>query len=301
MTLPVLRLVRAEENPSDSGYGRTPGVLTVRWCPLVVYLQSADPPSSPLSSSPLCGSQLLRAAVALPCLPHSLTHSEPAGSWRENPSRESNRSGRGEKCVRVCGAWVCEWVCVWLPKLETVTYKRDTDGLLSYVGAEYAKTCVVVEPPPSSSFPSSSLVRPLLRCADCSEWILRPGAGLCFGCAAAPPRIQTVGRKRHHEELNLQPRPRPFPTQSRTPFNLFWFVAWNEPAALKDSLPTSPPVVYYQFAPEVYNKPGDARRQKMSSPRFKKDKEIIAEYESQVKGKGECAFGSGVVLLGGGD
>lgn len=25
----------------------------------------------------------------------------------------------------------------------------------------------------------------------------------------------------------------------------------------------------------------------MSTPRFKKDKEIIAEYESQVKGKGE--------------
>lgn len=44
---------------------------------------------------------------------------------------------------------------MWLPKLETVTYKRDTDGLLSYVGAEYAKTCVVVEFPPllpSSSF-----------------------------------------------------------------------------------------------------------------------------------------------------
>lgn len=69
---------------------------------------------------------------------------------------------------------------------------------------------------------------------------------------------------------------------------------------MKDSLATSPPVVYYQFAPEVYNKPGDARRQKMSSPRFKKDKEIIADYESQVKGKGECAFGSGVALPGGG-
>lgn len=97
---------------------------------------------------------------------------------------------------------------MWLPKLETVTYKRDTDGLLSYVGAEYAKTCVVVEFPPSFPlllFPSSSLVRPLLRCADCSEWILWPGAGLCFGCAAAPPRIQTVVEKRHHEELNLQP------------------------------------------------------------------------------------------------
>lgn len=81
---------------------------------------------------------------------------------------------------------------------------------------------------------------------------------------------------------------------------MFWFVAWNKPAALKDSLSTSPPVVYYQFAPEVYNKPGDARRKKMSSPRFKKDKEIITEYESQVKGKRECAFGPGVVLLGGG-
>lgn len=32
----------------------------------------------------------------------------------------------------------------------------------------------------------------------------------------------------------------------------------------------------------------------MSSPRFKKDKEIIAEYESQVKGKGE----EGNVLVG---
>lgn len=36
----------------------------------------------------------------------------------------------------------------------------------------------------------------------------------------------------------------------------------------------------------------------MSSPRFKKDKEIIAEYESQVKGKGDWAFSPGVVLLG---
>lgn len=37
----------------------------------------------------------------------------------------------------------------------------------------------------------------------------------------------------------------------------------------------------------------------MSSPRFKKDKEIIAEYESQVKGKGGLSvFPGGVVLLG---
>lgn len=36
----------------------------------------------------------------------------------------------------------------------------------------------------------------------------------------------------------------------------------------------------------------------MSTPRFKKDKEIIAEYESQVKGKGERAFGSDNVLFG---
>lgn len=69
---------------------------------------------------------------------------------------------------------------------------------------------------------------------------------------------------------------------------------------MKDSLPTSPPVVYNPFALQVYNKPGDARRQKMSSPRFKKDKEIIAEYESQVKGKGKCAFRPSVVLLRGG-
>lgn len=195
MTLPVLRLVRAEENPSDSGCGRTPGV-SVRWCPLVVYLQSAEPPSSALSSSPLwlpaaaCCSRSARSAS----LARSLTQSLLGVGGRTRRGRVTGPGGERSVCVCV----VREWVCVWLPKLETVTYKRDTDGLLSYVGAEYAKTCVVVEFPPSFPlllFPSSSLVRPLLRCADCSEWILRPGAGLCFGCAAAPPRIQTVGEK----------------------------------------------------------------------------------------------------------
>lgn len=36
----------------------------------------------------------------------------------------------------------------------------------------------------------------------------------------------------------------------------------------------------------------------MSTPRFKKDKEIIAEYESQVKGKGERASERASVRLG---
>lgn len=36
----------------------------------------------------------------------------------------------------------------------------------------------------------------------------------------------------------------------------------------------------------------------MSTPRFKKDKEIIAEYESQVKGKGEGNVSPGNVLVG---
>lgn len=43
---------------------------------------------------------------------------------------------------------------------------------------------------------------------------------------------------------------------------------------------------------------GTTRRRKMSTPRFKKDKEIIAEYESQVKGKREGNVSPGIVLVG---
>lgn len=91
--------------------------LSVHWCPLVVYPESADPPS--LLSSPLLSCPLPAAVCcSRSALAASLTQSQPAGSWRENPPRERNRFGRGEKCERVCGAWVCECVYVWLTKVE---------------------------------------------------------------------------------------------------------------------------------------------------------------------------------------
>lgn len=81
---------------------------------------------------------------------------------------------------------------MWLPKLETVTYKRDTDGLLSYVGAEYAKTCVVVEPPPPLLL--FLLLRWFARCCA-ARTALSGSFGREQDCALAVPQLRRVSRR----------------------------------------------------------------------------------------------------------
>lgn len=195
MTLPVLRLVRAEENPSDPGYGRTPTV-SVRCCPLVVYLQPADPPSSPLPSSPLwlpaavcCSRSALSASLT-----HSLTQSLLGVGGRTRRGRATGPGG--ERSVCVCVLRECASECVWLPKLEPVTYKRGTDGLLSYVGAEYAKTCVVVEspPPPPPLFFFFLLLRWFARCCA-ARTALSGSFDREQDCALAVPQLRRVSRR----------------------------------------------------------------------------------------------------------
>lgn len=181
--------------------------MSVRWCPLVVYLQSADPPSSPPLSSPSC--RVLQSVC-----PGCLTQSLLGVGGRTRRGRGTGPGG--ERSVCVCVVRECASVCVcvcgsrsWKPLHWNAT---QADFKVTSALNGYAKTWVAVQSPPSPLLLLLLrwLVRSLLRRADSSERILRPGAGLCFGCAAAPPRIQTVGRKRHHEQLNLQRRPVPF-------------------------------------------------------------------------------------------
>lgn len=165
----------------------------------------------------------------------------------------------------------------------------------------HSETCLLVNSPPSPLPPTTTLLRllllplllrwwcpPPLRRAGCSHtWPLR--VGLCFRLCHRTAREEAPGKK-YKLPFLLSPL-----LDSASPL----FPPRDASTVLGPRLFTSSFFFWFFFLPPLslsllakslkkkktqQNKPG-TQGKKMSTPRFKKDKEIITEYESQVKGK----------------
>lgn len=133
----------------------------------------------------------------------------------------------------------------------------------------------------------------LSRCADCSDsWEdSLVGAGLRIGPAVYPPRILREEEQWSDKHFLLFPSPAADLKKSRCffPWLSFFSCCLGCVGSCRIPLVDSFFFLYTRSLQQV----SDIGRRKMSTPRFKKDKEIITDYESQVKGKGRVKCFSG--------